>query len=622
MNSHSPTVRFAICLIAASIGGGGCATKFVAKSVNPLRPAATAGWDPGELSASTSARLAATGFARQWRAEPAAAIAALEPLSARDPDARRAVMEVALAAGIRADAKFLTDRGAAGFYLCAAEHAFDSAGQGNAERQLFTREVSRYAVARLAGLRDLARKKGVKLAPDVAGPTRGYHVAWKLDAPGAVRADGYSTLHAADRFKIVGGRDLALVEGAGTPLVGKVSGLAGKAAAEALTLPDGSWVALTATVEFGPPAAVRTATFAIYDRKRTETAIIAGKRVTLAGDFSTPFAVRTRELNKENFFSLGILGFLRGDRVFESTGLYPLETPVAEKMPVVFVHGLISDPNDWRFLHNALLRDPVIREKYQFWAFYYPTSIAVPWTATRLRQSLAHLHERMNPGGRNPHFNRTVLLGHSMGGLLARMQIVGGGDVIYRRYFKKPPERLRIGESERRMVRDMFFFGPNPDIDETVFICVPHQGSLLATNWIGKLGRSLARLPLTIVQTTANIVTLNGDAFAADVQFHPGTSIDSLSPGGKFAGILQELPMSPRVKLHSIIGNRGASGDPWMTSDGVVPYWSSHIDGVPETIIPSNHSGPETEQCAMKVKELLLEHAGGAREMGRLNAER
>ncbi len=609
MKSDRTPVRFVACLIALSLATAGCATKFVAKSVNPLRPARTAGWDPGELSSSTSERLNTLGFSKRWRAEPGAVLAALEPLAAHDPVARRAAMEVALAAGIRAHAKFLTDRGAAGFYLCAAEHAFDSAGQGNAEYQQFAQEVSRYSVARLAGLRDLARKKGVKLAPDIAGPTHGYHVTWRLDAPGAVRADGYSTLVAADRFKVVGGRELALVQGAGTPLVGKVSGLAGNAAAEALTVPDGSWVPLTATVEFGPRGPVRTATFAIYDRKRTEIAMVAGKRVTLAGDFSTPFAIRTRELNKENFFSLGILGFLRGDRFFESTGLYPLETPVADKMPVVFVHGLISDPNDWRFLHNALLNDPTIRQKYQFWAFYYPTSVAVPWTATRLRQSLAHLHERMNPGGRNPNFNRTVLLGHSMGGLLSRMQIVSGGDPIYRRYFRKPPEQLRLGESERQMVRDMFFFGPNPDIDETVFICVPHQGSLLATNWIGKLGRSLARLPLTIVQTTANVVTLNADAFAADVQFHPGTSIDSLSPGGKFATVLQELPMSPRVKKFSIIGNRGARDDLWKASDGVVPYWSSHIEGVPETIIPSNHSGPEHAECAMKVKELLLEHA-------------
>jgi hypothetical protein len=596
------------CLAVLSLAVGGCSTKFVAKSVNPLRPAATAGWDPGELSVSTQARLKALNLARVWSAEPAAAIAALEPAAAHDLEARRAVMEVALAAGIRAHAKFLTDRGAAGFYLCAAEHAFEGAGQGNAEFQHFTREVSRYAVARLAGLREVAMKHGVQLEPDIVGPTRRYHVDIRANVPGGVAPDAYSELVASDRFKIAGARDLALVEGAGTPMVGKIKGPAGRAAAEALTMADGLWVPLTATAEFGSRGPVRHVSFTLYDRKQVETAPVGGKQVTLAGDFSTPFAVRARELNQQNFISLGIIGFLRGDRTFNDMGLYPLEKPSADKIPVVFVHGLISDPNDWRFLHNALLADPELRRRYQFWAFYYPTSMAVPWSSTRLRQSLTHLHERMNPGGRNPNFNHMVLVGHSMGGLLSRMQIVSGGDAIYARYFKKPPEQLRLDPDARRTLHDMFFFQPNPDIDEAIFICVPHQGSFLATNWIGRIGQTILRLPLTVVKFTAHVVTLNGDALVKDVNLQPGTSIDSLSPGGKFTTILTELPMSTRVKKDSIIGDRGAGGDPWKTSDGVVPYWSSHIEGVPETIIPSTHSGPEHERCAVKVKELLHEH--------------
>ena len=91
--------------------------------------------------------------------------------------------------------------------------------------------------------------------------------------------------------------------------------------------------------------------------------------------FVTPFAVRTRELDQRNLVSLGLLGFLQGDRFSEDTGLYPLETPVTDKIPVVFVHGLLSEPNTWRFLHAALLADPLIRQRYQFLAFQYPVEI-------------------------------------------------------------------------------------------------------------------------------------------------------------------------------------------------------------------------------------------------------
>jgi hypothetical protein len=606
----SRSVRYgsAVVAVLATLVFSGCATKFVAVSTNPLKPARTAGWSAGELSANTESRVAALGLSPSWMNDPAGALKTLEAGAGKDLAAQRAVIEVALAAGIRAHGRFLTDHSAAGFYLCAAEHAFDCDGLGNPEFQRFCREASRYAVARLAGLREIAQQKGLSLGNDLAGPTRIYHIEIRGDAPGTVPLSRFHELLAADRFKIAGARELALVDGAGTPMVGKISGPAGAEAAKQFVVQDGLWLPFTVTAQFGPPGPRRNAIFTVYDRRNVETAQIGARRELLAADFSTPFAVRTRELNEQNILSLGILGFLRGDKTFAQTGLYPIEFPRTDKIPVVFVHGLISEPNDWRFLHNALLADPKIRERYQFWAFYYPTSMPVPWSATLLREDLAQVREKLNPGGRNPKLSHMVLLGHSMGGLLSRMQISEGGQRFYGQYFTKPMDQLRLTAGERHTMKDMFFFSPDPDIDEVVFICVPHKGSDLAVNWVGKIGRLLARLPLTVVQISLNVLTLNAGALASDVGLKPGTSIDSLSPGGKFIRAMQSLPMSPRVRKYSIIGDRGAGGDPWRTSDGVVPYWSSHIPGVPETIIPSNHSGPEDPLCARKVKQILEEN--------------
>ncbi|MEA3208472.1 MAG: hypothetical protein QOE70_1529 [Chthoniobacter sp.] len=592
---------FAVLLVTVS----GCATKFVAKAIDPLKPPDAVGWNAGELSETTRARLAALGLPRNWKDDPRAALVALEAGVGKDPAARRAVIEVALAAGIRAHARFLTDRGAAGLYLCAAEHAFDAAGQGDADFQRFCREVSRYAVGRLASLREIAQQKGFAIENEIAGPTRTYRIEIRSNVRGAVGLDKFHVLLAADSFKIVGARDLALVQGAGTPLVGRMRGSAGADAAKRFAVQDGLWLPFTATVQFGPRGPRRLASFTIYDRRNVETAQIGARPETLAADFSTPFAVRTRELNQKNLLTLGILGFLRGDQFFDQSGLYPLEFPRTDKIPVIFVHGLISEPNDWRFLHNALLADPQIRQRYQFWAFYYPTSVPVPWSATILRRELGRVRQSLNPGGGHGPLGHMILLGHSMGGLVSRMQIVDGGDSFYRQYFTRPVDQLRLTADERRMIQEMFYFSANPDIDEVVCVCVPHQGSFLATNWVGKIARRLARLPLTVVQTSVNMLTFNADALAADAEVNPGTSIDSLSPGGKFAAVLQTLPLSPRVKKFSIIGDRGQGGDPWRTSDGVVPYWSSHLEGVPETIIPSNHSGPEHPRCADEIKRLL-----------------
>jgi hypothetical protein len=609
MLSHSgPRCTIVVIVAALAVAQSGCATKFVAKPANPLKPAKTAGWDPGELTAATEARLTSLHLSRNWKEDPATAIRTLEGTAARDPIARRAIIEIALATGIRAHSQFLSNRGAAGYYLCAAEHAYDGRSQGSSpEFQEFCRKASRYAVARMAGLREVALKKGVPIGTHVSGPTRSYRIVLRTSEPGTMKLDRFKMIVPTDAFRIANLEQTAFVEGAGAPLVGKVRGVSRAAFAREFAMADDLWLPLTATVQFGTSGATREAIFTIYDRKNVETAQIGSRREPLAGDFSTPFAVRAYELNKENMLTLGILGFLRGDRFFDRTGLYPVEFPRTDKIPVVFVHGLISEPNDWRYLHNALLADPKIRERYQFWAFYYPTSMAVPWSSTLFRRELARAHKHMNGGGRNPKLSQMILIGHSMGGLLSRLQISQGGDEVYHQYFTKPVDHLRLSESDRSMIKDMCYFSPNPDISEVIFVCVPHQGSGLATNWIGRIGRALAKIPLTVLNTTSNILTLNSDAIAADVSVKPGTSIDSLNPGGKFVRTLKQIPMSPRVTKYSIIGNRGKNGPLEKSSDGVVPYWSSHLDGVAETIIPSTHSGPEHPACAVKVRELLTQ---------------
>src|SRR4030095_2517742 len=112
-----PRCAFVPLLAALAIAQSGCATKFVARPANPLKPAKTSGWDPGELTKATEARLKLLHLSGNWKADPAPAIRTLEESAARDPIARRAIIEIALATGIRAHSRFLTNRGAAGYYL-------------------------------------------------------------------------------------------------------------------------------------------------------------------------------------------------------------------------------------------------------------------------------------------------------------------------------------------------------------------------------------------------------------------------------------------------------------------------------------------------------------------------
>ena len=83
------------------------------------------------------------------------------------------------------------------------------------------------------------------------------------------------------------------------------------------------------------------------------------------------------------------------------------------------------------------------------------------------------------------------------------------------------------------------------------------------------------------------------------------TSIDTLSPQNRFVRTMNKLPIADRIPYHSIIGDRGR-GDAPNSSDGVVPYWSSHLDGAQsERIVPSGHPAHQNKQGMEEVDRIL-----------------
>jgi hypothetical protein len=73
---------------------------------------------------------------------------------------------------------------------------------------------------------------------------------------------------------------------------------------------------------------------------------------------------------------------------------------------------------------------------------------------------------------------------------------------------------------------------------------------------------------------------------------------------------MDKAPFKPGVVYHSIIGDRG-KGDSPDSSDGVVDYWSSHLDGAAsELIVPTDHSSYKDPDAVEEIKRILRVHAG------------
>jgi hypothetical protein len=92
-------------------------------------------------------------------------------------------------------------------------------------------------------------------------------------------------------------------------------------------------------------------------------------------------------------------------------------------------------------------------------------------------------------------------------------------------------------------------------------------------------------------------------------KFRPPNSIYGLSQKNPLLLALEKLPIE--APHNSIIGDRGR-GDPPKSSDGVVPYWSSHLDTAQsELIVPTDHGAMNHPKAFEEVRHVLLQRLRG-----------
>jgi hypothetical protein len=171
--------------------------------------------------------------------------------------------------------------------------------------------------------------------------------------------------------------------------------------------------------------------------------------------------------------------------------------------------------------------------------------------------------------------------------------------------FGRPPEQVEMPAESKRLLEQALIFKHRPEIGRVIFMSTPHQGSDMASNWLGRFGSMLVKTPgkmLTIGKTIREAT--KPDPAALQLKRLPN-SVDTLAPNNRFVVAINKIPIAPGIPFHSIIGDRG-KGDSPNSSDGVVAYWSSHFDGAAsELIVPSNHSSPLNPQAIAEVHRIL-----------------
>jgi pimeloyl-ACP methyl ester carboxylesterase len=352
----------------------------------------------------------------------------------------------------------------------------------------------------------------------------------------------------------------------------------------------------------------------LYDPLDRQTIAVAGREIPLEADLSTPLAYF---LNQPQFqdADLSKLGLLRPGEAKQIQGLYMLEPFDPEKMPVVLVHGLWSSPITWMEMYNDLRSDPLVRQHYQFWFYMYPTGQPFWASATQMREDLAEMRRTLDPSRASPALDQMVLVGHSMGGLVSKLQTVESADAFWQTMSDRPFAELRADEDTVRSLAGMYYFRPNPAVRRVVTIGTPHRGSEFANDVTRWLGQKAITLPAKMLDGRNRLIARNRGFFRSNAPLDIKTSIDSLDPDSPVLHVLLSAAPGPWVAYHNVVGRDPDPG--WSDylvgdGDGVVSLTSARLDQMrqlrSQIIVPADHiSVHRHPQSILEVRRVLFE---------------
>ena len=345
----------------------------------------------------------------------------------------------------------------------------------------------------------------------------------------------------------------------------------------------------------------------LADPLQVADATLDDNQYRLATDFQAPLALALAELNPRKS---ELQKMFKPGEFVDTARLARLQPYDPEKIPVLFIHGLSNSPATWAPMIDHLRNNDEIRMKYQFWSFSYPTGLPYPIPAASLRTQLDQIKERY------PDHKDIVIVGHSMGGMISRLLITDSGMQLWDASFDRPPDQMGLSETTRDLFSEALIFDSRTDVSRVIYCSASHRGSDDAISRMGKLGAKLIGDPLSRPDITEEALGAVNSGSAARKRNRIPNSIDLLDPDSPFLKLVDTFPPEPGIPYHSIIGDRGKGGNLDRTepvsSDGIVPYWSSHLDGAEsEIVIPSEHWTILHQQGMDEVKRILVQHAAG-----------
>jgi hypothetical protein len=433
------------------------------------------------------------------------------------------------------------------------------------------------------------------------------HLEIRTDTSGFEWTEQVSDVYLpADDLRVIGLSSRRRDDGVGVPLIAV---LLPKSAdqAKSVHIPSRASVAATAFLRVeGNLADLEksgTASLELYSAFDVPTVRLGDRTVPLEVDLTAPLAY---QLGTSRAWGFEFGAFFHGSEYEKDTGIWMLQPYKAGKIPVVFVHGTASSPARWAEMFNQLNADPDLRARFQFCFFTYSTGNPIAYSASLLRQALTDMVAELDPQGKDPSLRNIVLIGHSQGGILAKMQVIHSGDVFWQNVERAGLSLEDLSEEDQATLRHFLVFEPQPDVKRVVFIATPQRGSFVAGGMIGRLLSSFIQLPSRMMDRRST----NGmsPALVKKLEGKIPTSVANMTSDHPFVKAIASIDVADGIPYHSIIAVEG-DGPPDDLDDGLVKYESAHLEQAnSELVVRSFHSCQANPHTIGEVRRILLEH--------------
>ena len=404
-------------------------------------------------------------------------------------------------------------------------------------------------------------------------------------------------------------RNQYLREGIGARMVLTI-GKKGEAAGPETPWRHMPYVSVTSIIRFrGESLAeilrTREAVIAPYETCVWKEVEIGKEKIPLGANYSSAYGLWLANSD----FATQSLGTIFGKgNVLDYPTLFLMQPYQPDRRTVILVHGLASSPEAWVNAANEIMGDEKLRQHYQIWQIYYPTSVPIVVNRRDIARVIRDTLDHYDPQRKNPASRDMVLVGHSMGGILSRLMVSGSGmqfwDDMKKEWRFSPEHQEKIREKLGEYIR----FEPLPEVSRAVFLAAPHRGTPFADRSFAKWLAGFVKLPYSVMHRLGDAARL---VFGKDVPHDriSSTGVDNLSAQDPVIRSLSRLRISQGVKYHSIIGVEDMDVPLQDSSDGIVPYTSSHWDGAEsEIIVHSGHSVQETSRAILEIRRILHEH--------------